>query len=655
MKRFMKRYKEVWVIGFRWQSLASIMCVLWFNTGNAQICPPNIDFEKGSFANWTCYTGITSAVGDQNVITLSATGSPVPEKHTMYSATANAGEVDPFGGFPVLSPNGSGHSIRLGSTTAGGEAEGISYEFTIPSNENAYSLIYHYAVVFQSPNHRTNEQPRMEIEVTNVTDNAVIECSSFTFIAVGSSMPGFAVSSQSDTISVLYKDWSAVSVDLSGKAGKRIRLFFKTADCTFRRHFGYAYVDVNSECSSNFTGATYCPDDTLVNLTAPYGYQKYQWYDSSLTTPLGSQQILTMSPPPKAGTTLAVKMEPYDGYGCPTTLFTVLKNTLKITPDAGNDTLSCNKDPVLLGSNPKPGLRYEWSPAAGLSDARIANPFATPAVTTAYILRVSSSGGGCRVYDTVVITASVINNSLELVGKDMFCIDNGDSALLKVNATSSILWYKDDAPLSRANGPIYKVTSSGTYHALLRNVDGCSLLTEKKPILVEKQKPGITYPEAYALINLPLPLKARNIGDQVAWKPAINLSNAESFTPSFNGATENQYLVEIKTRAGCLTIDTQLVKIVKNVEIYVANAFTPNGDGRNDFLKPFLRGIKELRYFKVFNRWGELIYQDKAEDMGWDGTFKGKLQQTGTVVWMLEGVGIDNVLYRRKGTCTLIR
>src|SRR5215203_3862914 len=133
-------------------------------------------------------------------------------------------------------------------------------------------------MLIQLPNHRINEQPRMEIEVTNVTDNIKIDCSSFTFIAVGSSMPGFEYSSRSDSITVLYKNWSAVSVDLSGNAGKTIRLFFKTADCTFRRHFGYAYIDVDSECTTNISGAEYCPDDTLVSLTAPFGYQKYTWY-----------------------------------------------------------------------------------------------------------------------------------------------------------------------------------------------------------------------------------------------------------------------------------------------------------------------------------------------------------------------------------------
>ncbi|MGI8634444.1 MAG: hypothetical protein ACR2KZ_03475, partial [Segetibacter sp.] len=251
----------------------------------AQSCPYNIDFEKGNFDGWTCYTGTTSAVGGQNVISIYPSGGPIYGHHTMYGK--NAG-VDPYGGFPINCPNGSGYSIKLGSTQAGGEAEGVSYEFTIPANDNSYSLMYNYAVVFQSPNHREYEQPRMEIEITNVTDNTTISCASFSFIAVGTSLPGFQASSAADTTTVLYKDWSPVSVDLSGNAGKTVRLFFKTADCTFRRHFGYAYIDVNSECNGNFVGATYCPDDTAINVTAPYGYAGYTWYDSSLSNTLGS-------------------------------------------------------------------------------------------------------------------------------------------------------------------------------------------------------------------------------------------------------------------------------------------------------------------------------------------------------------------------------
>ncbi|MCY7310980.1 MAG: gliding motility-associated C-terminal domain-containing protein, partial [Chitinophagaceae bacterium] len=112
---------------------------------------------------------------------------------------------------------------------------------------------------------------------------------------------------------------------------------------------------------------------------------------------------------------------------------------------------------------------------------------------------------------------------------------------------------------------------------------------------------------------------------------------------------------EIKTITGCITTDRQIVKIIPFVEIYVPTAFTPNNDGLNDFLRPALLGIKELRYFRVFNRWGQLVFETKSELPGWDGNLKGLLQGTQALVWMAEGTGVDNKVYRRKGTTTLIR
>jgi gliding motility-associated-like protein len=87
----------------------------------------------------------------------------------------------------------------------------------------------------------------------------------------------------------------------------------------------------------------------------------------------------------------------------------------------------------------------------------------------------------------------------------------------------------------------------------------------------------------------------------------------------------------------------------------VPNAFTPNNDGTNDVLKPFMIGIKELRYFKLFNRWGQLIYESKDPKKGWDGRFKGDPVQSHTLVWMLEGIGVDNKIYKASGSTVLIR
>ncbi|MEJ7769004.1 MAG: PKD domain-containing protein, partial [Chitinophagaceae bacterium] len=464
------------------QFLTFLFVSMACSTVTAQTCPANIDFENGAFSGWTCYTGSTAAVGGQNVINLSSSGGPSFDHHTMFSAYPGDG-VDPYGGFPVNCPNGSGHSIKLGNNAGGGEAEGISYEFTIPVNENTYTLIYNYAVVFQDPNHQEYEQPRMQIEITNVTDNTIISCASFAFHPYGSTLPGFQVSPNPGTNTpVWFKDWSAVSINLDGNAGKTIKLMFKTADCTFRRHFGYAYIDVNSECSGTFVGATYCPGDTAINVIAPYGYQGYTWYNSNLTRVLGNQQVLRLAPPPVSGTIVAVKLVPYNGYGCPQTLSAQLIDTLKVVAKAGADTLSCNNNPVPIGAIPKPGLVYNWSPSAGLSNPGISNPYASPDTTTTYMVTTNHDGGGCITTDTVVVKSSIINSTISLSGKANYCSGSGDSAVLRVQQTDSIQWFKDNLAIAGARQADYRVTVSGTYHALLSNKAGCIITT--KPQLI---------------------------------------------------------------------------------------------------------------------------------------------------------------------------
>ena len=620
---------------------------------NAQTCPPNIDFETGEFNNWTCYTGNTVGSNGMNQINLSATG-PSPDRHTIYPA--NSGLMDPFGGFPVNCPNGSGYSIQLGNSSGGGEAEGISYEFTIPSNQNEYSLIYHYAVVFQDPHHQLFEQPRMEVEITNVSDNSIINCASFTFIPFGA-LPGFFESPirGSDDSPVWCKDWSAVSINLDGLAGKTIRLFFKTADCVFRRHFGYAYIDVNSECSGEFVGASYCPDDTAVSVVAPYGYQNYTWFNSTFTQVLGTEQTIRFLPPPPPGTFIAVEVIPFAGYGCIDTLYAKLIDTLTVTAFAGPDILYCGDNPVPIGVIPRPGLVYSWSPAEGLSNSNVANPLASPSVTTTYVLSVRSRGGGCFNSDSVLVRSSSIDKSLVVTGKEKYCLGNNDSAVLTVKLADSIQWYRDGIVIRGANRTQYKVTQSGNYYATLFSNIGCIITTKSQPIVIDKPVPGIRYPDEFAIVELPYVLQARQIGNKVTWNPSVHLNDASGFRPLFTSSSDQLYTIRIETAAGCITVDTQLVKIVPYADILVPTAFTPNNDGRNDLLRPVLMGIKQLRYFRVYNRWGQLLFETKTSGKGWDGKLNGIQQTTGAVVWIAEGLGADGRIHARKGTSVLIR
>ena len=790
----------------------------------AQNCPPNIDFETGSFSGWRCYTGSVASVNNVNQISFDHIGGPVANRHTMYSAFPAGSGADEYGGFPRNCPNGSGHSIKLGNNSAGREAEGVSYDFTIPASANTYNLIYNYAVVFQDPGHLESEQPRLDLQVTNLTDNMSITCSSFSFFANGSPLPGFQLSpNPGGNTPVWYKNWTAVSINLDNLAGKTIRLFFKTADCTFRIHFGYAYIDVNTECSDRFEGADFCPDDKFVEVNAPYGYQSYTWYNNNFTQVLGTSQVLNLQPPPSAGTQVAVIVEPYSGYGCRDTLYTTLYDTLTYKANAGPDKSSCNNSFVQIGVPPKPGWFYQWTPDTGLNEATIANPLANPDVNTDYVLNIHHTGGGCVSSDTVKVRATKLSDSLIVIGKLEWCIGSGDSTVLKVLLADSVQWYRDGIPIPGASQVTYRVTQTGIYYAEVFSFFGCSLFTnprsvnissipvpgftvdkpvqcmvnnkfvftntstnavgamqykwimgdgftattrdltysfkkegtyevvmivrsnsscadsttmtiqvnpnvfaafsvnpvcinepvlavnntvnpggstvfylwdfgngqtstlrnppvqvysapgdyimsltvsstqcpfplstQKRFVHVDRPTRGITNPEAYAVANLPLTLEARRIGATATWTPAISLDNPNSYTPVFNSSVERKYTIELKTISGCITVDTQVVKINKKIVIYVPNAFTPNKDGLNDLLTPFMIGIKELKFFRIYNRWGQMIYETSDAKKGWDGRFKGEPIQTHTLVWALEAIGVDGKTYTAKGSTVLI-
>ncbi|MEY2917052.1 MAG: hypothetical protein RIS73_766, partial [Bacteroidota bacterium] len=221
-----------------YRTLAAFLFVVTGSFFAVAQCPANIDFEQGDFTGWECFTGSFSGGN----LSLSPT-LPNFNRHTMLSAMPGDG-IDFYGQFPQNCPNGSGHSIRLGNAQGGGGAERVSYTFTIPANQNTFSLIYNYAVVLQDFGHTANIQPRMNIQVMNLTDNVPDPCSSFDFVVNGS-LPGFFTSRNSPAnLPVRCKDWSAASINLDGHAGKTIRISFTTTDCGQTAHFGYAYIDI---------------------------------------------------------------------------------------------------------------------------------------------------------------------------------------------------------------------------------------------------------------------------------------------------------------------------------------------------------------------------------------------------------------------------
>lgn len=141
------------------------------------------------------------------------------------------------------------------------------------------------------------------------------------------------------------------------------------------------------------------------------------------------------------------------------------------------------------------------------------------------------------------------------------------------------------------------------------------------------------------------------------WTPSIGLNNATIYNPVFNYNQTIEYQIQIKTAEGCKITDTILVKVNAQVPSYilVADAFSPNGDGKNDFLIPNLKGINKLIYFKVFDRWGQLVFQTATIGKGWDGFFKGTKQPVDVYVWIAEGIDNNDKVIKKTGNSILIK
>lgn len=468
--------------------MCGFFCLLSFSA-SAQ-CPDNIDFERGDFTGWKAWIGWHYLKADNvhDTVDVGVQVPPQPTRHMMMSSFPGDGK-DPYGGFSRNCPNGSGHSVRLGLDSIGRNgismAQGLSYEFTIAPGQNNFNLVYNYAIVVQNSgttSHTEFQQACFVIEVKNITDNVVLSCTSFNFHAT-SGIPGFYPSTEDTTVKC--KDWAQGFINLENLEGKTIQLFFKTATCTPSGHWGYAYIDVNTSCSSAFTGATYCKGDTAVVVTAPSGFANYHWY--SLTNPnLGDQQTITIKPPPVSGDSAFVDIFPYKGYGCTGTLKAYFFDTLTLRAYAGMDKSGCYGTPFQLGGPAKPDLKYKWSPATGLSNPSISSPVAKPDTSTQYILTVTSSAGGCAVSDTVNVNVEILSDSIELIGDADFCINSGKSAALKVLPADSIQWYKDGVAIPGANQTILNITQTGAYYAAKFSNTGCSRNTPVKQINIDE-------------------------------------------------------------------------------------------------------------------------------------------------------------------------
>ena len=225
-------------------------------------------------------------------------------------------------------------------------------------------------------------------------------------------------------------------------------------------------------------------------------------------------------------------------------------------------------------------------------------------------------------------------------------------------STDKGLSWKD---IPGANSAIYQrqPTSSGNWWYRLavlesRYLGVLSCRIASNIIIIEVgAKPVVNAgPDRIMLVGEAIRLNATANGDDLvySWTPDFYVSNTTVLNPTVKPESDISYTLFAVSKHGCLNQDETSIKVVQ--DIFIPNAFTPNGDGKNDSWKiPFLDPSFEAEV-TVANRYGQLVYHSKGATVVWDGTVNGKQQPAGTYVYIVE---MKTGNFKRMGTITLIR
>jgi gliding motility-associated-like protein len=325
-----------------------------------------------------------------------------------------------------------------------------------------------------------------------------------------------------------------------------------------------------------------------------------------------------------------------------------------ITVDAGKDTSMCRTDSILLRPVSH-ALQYVWSPSNSLSDPTIKNPVAVPLVTTKYY--VTANLGKCQDRDSVLVKVTPYPQAN--AGADVtLCF--GSRTQLTGNIIGSSFTWSPNSTLHNFSTltPIARPTTTTSYILTSFDTLGCPKpFRDTVKVTVLPQIMAFAGNDTIIVANQPLQLRASG-GTDYLWSPTTGMTGFNTANPVVVLSSDVEaitYRVRVGVPEGCFAEDDINVRVFKSPDIFIPTGFTPNGDRKNDILKPTLAGMKSFTYFKIYNRWGQLLFNTAEIGKGWDGTFGGKDQTSGTYVFMAEATDYLDRKVFKKGTVVLIR
>lgn len=242
-----------------------------------------------------------------------------------------------------------------------------------------------------------------------------------------------------------------------------------------------------------------------------------------------------------------------------------------------------------------------------------------------------------------------------------------DSLLLNHDANNGANqwnWKFDNGIISSKQNPIFKLNQFGKLHIVLTVNNGyCSDSSIADLVLPDHTvKAGFSLSDTLCLTDSLIVID-QSSKNSIYWKwnfgNGITSNQQQPIGIYFQAnGRQNQYAVMqvVENAFGCSDTSIQNVFVLPNCYIDIPSGFTPNGDGLNDYLYPLNAFKAKNLSFKVYNRYGQIIYESNDWHQKWDGRLKGELQSSGTYVWTLDYTHKDTgQVFHLKGTTVLIR
>jgi gliding motility-associated-like protein len=404
--------------------------------------------------------------------------------------------------------------------------------------------------------------------------------------------------------------------------------------------------DNNIQAAAVVTAATCLANDGLITITSSETNLQYSINGIDFLT---NNSFNNLAP---GDYTILVK----NALGCQKSISAQVPFNNNLTIDLGPDKTICEGKDVSMTATSN-GTGFVWSPALGLNSTTILNPLAGPNSTTKYYA--SAILGSCTAIDSIMV---VVNPApVANAGADV-SICYGNHTQLSGTGGTSYLWspyvYLD---LSNVPDPIViEPPYSMTYALHVKDQHNCmSLYPDSVLVTVLPPLQIFAGNDTSVIVNQPTQLNALDLnGNQISsylWSPISGLNNPFIQNPVATLNAEMQYTVTAQTIQGCQGKDTIRIKVFEQTNIQVPSAFSPNGDGKNDVLQPILVGIKEFKYFIIYNRLGDIVFQSNQASLGWDGKFKHSDQGSFVFIWIAMGIDVYGQTIQRKGTVTIIR